>query len=483
MAEEKPAITSIDIDEAIAAARIRGDGRFSVDAVIKLLPGRKSKALTERVERSLDSDDDFFNDGDGNYLCRSEFFRNGYFLITPDELEIDEGILFPGHRFSPFIPSDVFPSEVKLHDPDGGEVRQKNYHGRLAELFPYHLLMGSEQVFDFLIAEHAGNRRLSESATGRERIVLRVFDLAEFYAGCEFSSGDALCCRIEDYRRGVFSFEHLPGNKRKSSAVKSFCRTFETALEQVIDRFDNYFDIPEQLSWAFYCAPPAILTREGATASLDEFIRETKAVEIDYSSGATVLARRRETAAADGALAEVPEGVRVSRGETDSVEDLLLSIGTAITVNEIDAFIEECCYYREFDFEVFYARCFGAEELNFADEAQRAVFLNFVEDRWETVSGNYNREPDEPKAAIRSAILEVVEARSAYLAELRQREDGEPPEGKLRKLAELAIYLNDILKLIQVPDYQADEEETEAILETVAGIAETQQELIETEKI
>ncbi|MEI2999924.1 MAG: hypothetical protein V8T86_03335 [Victivallis sp.] len=57
-------------------------------------------------------DDRFFDDGKGNFTSRAAFFRNYEFVLTPDEWEIQEGILFPGHRFAAYVSPAVFPSEA-----------------------------------------------------------------------------------------------------------------------------------------------------------------------------------------------------------------------------------------------------------------------------------------------------------------------------------------------------------------------------------
>lgn len=476
-------ISAIQIAEAVAAAQTAGDGRFSLSSVLKLLPGRKTRALTERVRRELEGDEAFFFDEDDQYTLREAFFRDSSFLITPDELEIDEGILFPGHRFSAFMPAEVFPSEVELCEAGGEKIRQRNFAGPLLQVFPYHLLMGSEQVFDFFIAEHEGNRRLAQKAGGAEKVTLRVFDLKAFYRRHDFSTGDALRCRVVDYRRGVFFFDYVSGDERKNAALVKFCDDYAAGMAKVIARFGAYLDIPEQLAWGFFYSPAALRTAAGATASLDEFIKNTQALEINYDAGHSVLTLRRggEDDGGDDGYA-VPEGVSVSKGCVDSLEALLKSVGSVLTLAEIDAYILESCHYRELDFDTFFDRCFGSESLDFVDDAQEAVFYNYVEDRWEDLTGNYNRVDDEPKAETRNAILELIDNRSRCLGELRSRgaNAGDLCEEKLGRLAEVSRYLQELLTLLNDPGCFPSEEELEAMNETIAGIAETQNDIIES---
>lgn len=494
----KPEITTAMIDAAVAAARMCGAGRFTVKEVLTKLPGRKTKALTERVERSLEADESFFGDEAGNFCGRAEFFTGGHFLVTPDELEIEEGILIPGHRFAAYLEPEVFPSEVTLR-PAGSDtpLQQREFSGALATIFHYHLLLGSEQVFDFLIAEHGDNARLADGVQSGDKVKLNVFDCKALYKVLDFQEGDALLCRVVDYAAGIVEFEYLSGAKRSGNEVKLGCAAIEETLQRVIDRFDNYLDIPAQLAWSCYFGGEALL--EKPRASFDEWLRQATSIEINFDSGHTVLARRRheedvndadmcggdhdhdhEDALEDG-TADIPDGVGVSKGEVGNLSSMLGEIGLALTPVEIDSYILDCCYTRELDYESFYARCFG-RELDFADTAQEAVFLNYVEDRWEQLTQQYDRVSDEPKGEVRGAILEVLDAKNSFLDVFR----GDPeaakrlPTDKMRQLAEISHYLDELLRLLNSSAHTFVEGEAEAMSERIADIADSQRDLIES---
>ncbi len=485
MATSQTRISAAAIEAAAAAARMRGGGRFTLAEVLAGLPEEAVRdELAERVSRLLESDETLFWDESGEQFAgRAEFFSGAEFLITPDELEIEAGILIPGHRFAPFVSAEVFPSEVVLKDAaDGQELPRRKYEGELTTLFPYHMLLGSEQVFDFFIAEDPVNQEVvSRSGSGKE-LTLHVFDMRAFYDKHSFSSGDALWCTVQDWSKGKIRCRFLSGEDRRNDATRGWCERFAEALERVIDRFEQYFDIPEQLAWSFF-EDGALLRNGDQAASLDEFIRMTDRVEVAYDAGHTALTRRSgdEEADADDGGAMIPEGVRVSRGMTDSLGGILQELGLAITPVEIDGFILDCCYYREFDFESFFARCFGREPLTFADEAQEAVFRNYVEDRWEDLTGNYNRTDDEPKAELRSSILDLVETRLEFLNALRGAPEAASklPEPEMRRLAELALYLDELLRLLNSPEHTLEPEEADAMSETIAGVEETQEHLLE----
>ena len=110
-----------------------------------------------------------------------------------------------------------------------------------------------------------------------------------------------------------------------------------------------------------------------------------------------------------------------------------------------------------------FSRIFSHHELDLEDEAQQAVLLNFLEERFEVLLENYNRADDEVKAELRSQIMEAVSRRIDYLTMLGASgsEPGENEKENIRKLAQIAAKLNEALKLLNHPGFTPDRQERE----------------------
>ncbi|MBS1369322.1 MAG: hypothetical protein HPZ91_05125 [Lentisphaeria bacterium] len=478
MSEAESEFTIRQIETAIDALIAAKTGKpLTAAQIIRELGGKKLKALADRVDRTLAGDDRFFDDGRGNFTCRSDFFHHYEFLVTPDAWEIEQGWLFPGHRFTAYVNPEVFPSEVILTGPDGKAVKLETVNIPVSQVFHHHLLLGSEQIFDFLTAESAANAHLSRNPQPSDLVTLNVFDLKEFYRKNKFSAGDALLCRVEEWGSGAVSFRCLSGSDRREADLKSWITAYEKALSIVFDRFENYPEIPEQLAYACFFGA-GTLPEAAKSASLDEFVRRTNEVEINFDSDHTVLAKRPDNA--DEYPLELPEGVAVSRGETGEIGALLREIGSPLTPVEVDGYILDCCYARELDFEEFFARAFGREKLNFIDEGQQAVFYNYIEDRFEELTGSYNRVDDEPKAPLRSSILELVDDRLEFfdfLASLGKKLDKLPHE-EMHKLAAISMQLDEILKMLNDPGCTPDAGDLDRLSEAVELRTDEQETLI-----
>lgn len=416
---EKKIIDIGEIENAIAAA----GSTFTIASLQKAL-GDKSVALRDRLSRLLDSDGEFFTDG-ANYFSKAAFFAERKFLVTPDEWEIANRVLVIGHRFLPFFAENVFPSEIILADEKTGQaLDKKSVTMPLGKAFNYHLLLGSEEIFDFFIAEDPANAWLRSSRAGSENVTFQLFDMAEFYRAKNFTFGDALLVEVVDYSEGKFKYRYLSGESRSAAARKQAVKVFDAALLRVCDKFERYLDIPEQLAQGVFQAGAAAPLER---VSLDEYIRESNALEINSDGDHAVLLPAANFASpGDEENSVIPSFISLSGGETGSIGAILKSIGSTYTEVELDSMLRDYCYNRESDAGEFFRRYFG--EANFTDEAQEAIFANLIAEKLENMQETYDREADEAKAALRRDVLDFCETRQAFFDRIAA---GEIDAGKL----------------------------------------------------
>ena len=483
-------LSARQLEDAVAAARMRGAGRFSLADVLALLPGRKDAALENRVLRMLDVDETLFRGTDDVFCGRAEFFTGKTFLITPDVFEIRQGVLIPGHRTAAFVSPEVFPSEVELADAEtGAAFGMRDFSARLDMLYNYYLLLGSEQFLDYLAADDPANEVFSDGTSGDRPAVIPVYDLADFYRKHDFQPGDALVATVTDWCEGRITLRRLAAAGRRDG--RAWSEVLADSLEKVISLYEHYFDIPEQLAYGFFFGGDRLFGAPEAMRSCDEFIRETDRIELRYLDDRTVLAACGDAGEGDEDddecgcgehhghhhPGELPEEVRVSRGETEDFARMLRELGVFLTPVEVDSYILDSCSFSAPDYDEFFRRCFGGRDLAFADDAQEAVFHNMVEDRWETFTANYDRESDRGKAELRGQILEILDEKIAFLDGVSDPE--KLPSSEMRRLAEISIWLDELLRLLNSPKHELAENEADDMAEKIAGLGETQTALIE----
>lgn len=473
-------IDSNKLDHDVNIFLNKSTGAFNADDLIASLAYKfdsvdETESFKSRIVRELDGNIELFKDiAKGEYQLKRLFFQDGEFCITPDKHEIAQGILFPGHRFSAFCSEDIFPSEVKFTGTESKKQPPlKDVSEKLEDIIKYHVLLGSEQIFDFLIAENQANMKLLQGKNTGSQVKLKAFDIKDFYRANDFEEGDAIAVKILDWTKGCFNFSYIPGSSRKAGKVKQWVEQYSAAIDKTIDDYESYLEIPDQLSNAFFIGGRELLTAGGA--SLDEFYRNNDHIEISMDNGHTILTRKSDTDIPEEEL-EVPEDVMISKGTTASMDEILSEIGIPMKTPEIDAYILDQCYRKELEFVDFFSRCFGNERLNFIDDAQENVFMNYLEDRWERFSERYNRHADELKAPVREKILETVEERLEWLQFLNSIDiaAAQLPEKEMKKLAEISLRLTTMLNMLNSDDYSIDENEVENVLDAVEKLAETQ---------
>jgi hypothetical protein len=445
--------------EEIETALTKVTGNFTFNDFCELIPVLKQDkdgTLKRRVQRLLDGDCRLFDDQKGNYIKREDFFMGFEFLITPDAWEISQGYIFPGHRFAGIFTDDIFPSDVKFISPLNEETPTYQVDISLGKIFRYHLLLGSEQLFEYFIADDESNSHLKKSVNNDSNVKVTVFDLQKFFKVCKFEEGDAIKCKVLDYKNGIVSYTYLSAEDRLYNTFKEYTQTFDGALTKVFERFEDYPDIPEQLTWALYYSG-----RNSAPISFEEYLRTTTAMAISAEGDHSIFA---PVNISETGSVSLPEGISVSGGETKDASVILKEIGSSLTMTEIDSFILDSCYARELEFEPFFNKLFGRKHA-YADEAQEVIWKNFLEERFEELTTNYNRYDDEIKAPLRTTILELIEDRLDFLGQIADLgiSLGEKATDYLKQMAAISLQLNEILKQLNNPAYTPTAEELEPV--------------------
>ena len=454
-----------------------GNHRSDINRLLAALPGEfKISEVAGDIpvsawENIVDNDEAFFRDGD-RVVRREAFFTGRSFLVTPEEWEIEAGILVPGHRFVPYLDPEVFPSEVVMRRNRRAAAKvEKKF--KISQVLGCFQLLGTEQMLDVLAAESPANGFLRSGIQGDTEVELTVFDLADFYRENEFEAGDAIRCEVVDCAAGVVKYAYLSGAKRSAAKKKAFIAALEDACAAALKRFDEELPVPEVLAWSFFLGGDTLTHPE---ASLDEFVVESLRIILSPGAGEGKELRIATDDADDGDAPppEVPEGFGISSGETGAFPSMLKSVGSSLTTEEIDGFILDCCATRELDFSHFYSRAFGHAAPAFADEAQEAIFMNAIEERFEELTTHYDRVDDEIKAPLRSSLMEMVEDRLEFLSELAVRDDGAPTADKLRRLALVSGKANELIKLLNREDFMPDTAEAERLEAQVENLLDEQ---------
>ena len=234
-------------------------------------------------------------------------------------------------------------------------------------------------------------------------------------------------------------------------------------------------------------------------ASLDEFMAASSKVQLRLEGDHAVLFVPDNASDGDGPEAhdhsgcghdhcdcghdhatELPAGLSLTGDDIDDPLKLLSEAGFPLSQVEVDGFMLDAIYGRESDFDGVRSRIFGHAEFDFADDVKQAVLLNYLEERFENLRDNYNRADDEPKAELRSQIMEAVSKRLDYLSALGAADEDPGPEEKnrMRRLAEISARLGEVLRLLNHPGFTPDQPELDRLGDLIDDQLARQEEML-----
>ncbi len=434
------------------------------------------KEVEQEIEILLKEYHLFVNTEENTYTTQSEFFKDAKFCVAPSEYEINNGILIPGHRFAPFSCDSVFPSEVEITFNGHSEpIQTKDMDTPIHDAAAFHTLLGSEEMFHHFIADHQENHETIAAGNPNGFLLVTVLDMDELYDELSFKKGDALIFTVKDWDNGIFTFEHVPAANRDDSDKKSWLESFETALVTVFDENGYYTTIPEQLANAYFKAKEKVFKKP--SLSIDEFLEMSENIDIIMLGGQTILWKKNEPAGEDSSV-EMPEEVMFSQGETDSLEGILKAIGSEIAPIELDSFMYNELYQGGETLEPVIDRCVFYKKEAFSDDAQEAVFLNYLEERWEDIIDSYRRDSDKDKGSIRRRLMQLTDERLRFFLEAGDKAENAAEELK-ESLEHTVNNMRSLMAMLNSDDYFTTEEEFEKAMEGVEHLGEIQSQIIE----
>ncbi len=431
------------------------------------------KRVTRETELILQSSDDIFL-SKGKVYPKQVFFRSTRFRIRISQVEAEEKILIPGVSFIVFSNQELFSSEFQLHDENGTPFSIVSRSILFSRTAPAFYLLGHSGIIDYLSAEAEENRQMMKGSADVNLLTVRlsVFDCSEFFKKNDLRAGDYLVVSVDDWQKGIFTVRAEKQNDVTDELQRAYLRDFEQALVQVCEDESDYIDIPGQISEAYFKAfennrdlrnrpylpleeyrlfmseiaikrdgPEWILTpvdnldTPGDFEQVMEHARRTVANQNEHTDcqcghehgehGDCQCGHDHEhnpQVTLDPDLS--PDRFSVSSGTINSTDDILTELNAPVNSIELTAMIFEAFSNGEESFENFKSGLMDWLNLNFADDAQEAAFINFLEDDWEIAAEYYSPEEDSNRAQLRSRLLDLTRIRIDTAVRILERYKG-----------------------------------------------------------
>lgn len=251
----------VSLDKAVENYIASARQAFTITDMLEQIHSQvnpKTKDLQKQVEKRLTGPSrQFFKDPDtAVYTPRQIYFSGAYFCISPTAEEIQQGILFIGHRFIPFASTKVSPMQYQIQW-QGKQIERKKIRVLWQKIQNYYGLWSDLIITQLLVMEDSDNAKIVDPGgkkKARQELEVQVLDMAEVYKACNFQPGEHFHVKIEDWQNSVFSLEHAAAYGADTPEVQKQITIFTEKLAYVQKESGVLLDIGEQLSRAlFYC--------------------------------------------------------------------------------------------------------------------------------------------------------------------------------------------------------------------------------------
>ncbi len=228
---------------------------------------KKSEAEISHILRI----NDYFVCEEEIFYPRNTFMENIPVRIQPTELEIEKGILIPGHRLLPFHPFGKLLDEIVLRF-NGSPLETETMHFKMVDLQVFFSLMDLEKMPIMNIGDI-----IDEEAP----LEIKTWNMRAFYEAKDFKVGDTLIAESIDFQSGLFSIRYDSQDNYRAHIfeIKKNDRKFIDSLKKVLEMKLEFPNVEKQLLYTYFSLKDAGWNRPGT--SLGPLLRENP--EIRFS--------------------------------------------------------------------------------------------------------------------------------------------------------------------------------------------------------
>ncbi len=339
------------------------------------------------------------------FITRAAFFSNKYFCIKPLPIEIELGILIPGHRAMPFTDPDKYPFSCN-YIINNEPIKKIAVELNIADFLETNYLFGEEYIPQLLDSDPANIDFdiMNPEHTLPNTVSITAFDMSHIYKENNFSNTDRFLAKTTNWGNGTIELEVLKTTKENPFEIteddekrNQWQIDFSHALKNNFKTHGPLSSIEEQLANTFFCNSSKLFSRH--CESIEESIREDSSIGISYYG---VECRLWEDGIDIPAVGPWNDGIQDASFLSNTLYE---EIGIPIPYYMLDAYIYDALYTEETEIgNIVYKMIPDPEEL---EDEQIAMFLLQIKQRYDTIKKTYNKFTDFEKGEARSRTLRL----------------------------------------------------------------------------
>ena len=415
------------------------------------------------------------------YQTRRGYFEQARFVIRPSRLEIQNGILIPGHRCLPFENPMLFPHEFQFIWK-GELIPKTNTEGSPEELYPFYSLYGEEYAPQYIARDNPDNEAAFNIDLYEEggEVSITTLDLRSLYRETGFVPGDRLVLQVSDWKAGVFTIQDVLRGPDVSEAAIEWARLLEQGFYSTFAQIGPGTSTEEQLVYAFWFGGRRLLDLPAMAVETFMYEYTEKIATVPYGMESRFWYAGKEIPdashwAEDGAPPDKTE-----------LEEMLYTYGLPISEYVVQSYVRDALYQQELDLSALLGRIVPAPiKMSGEDE----LFLaQYVMEVYEEFSQSYSIFLDKEMGPIRHSAAELHTAVVALMVQLSVNgvEQSWLPQHTLVILSQLQVHSARILEDLdhddphEPSDLQTIDTALEGMIETYEDIKHAVQEALDS---
>ncbi|AEJ18414.1 plasmid pRiA4b ORF-3 family protein [Gracilinema caldarium] len=414
------------------------------------------------------------------YQTRRGYFEHARFVIRPTRLEIQNGILIPGHRCLPFENPILFPHEFQFLWK-GEVVPKTTTEGSPEDFYSFYNLYGEEYAPQYIARDNPDNE-VSFNAHPYEEpgeVSITTLDLRSFYRETAFVPGYGFIVEVTDWKAGVFTLQEVLREGEVSEPSREWARLLEQGFFTSFEMIGPAASTEEQLAFAFWFGGRRLL--DLPAMSVETFMYEyTERIDtVPYGMETRFWYAGKEIPdmshwTEDGAPPDKTE-----------LEEILYTYGLPVSEYVVQSYVRDALYQQDNDLAAILGRIVPAPiKMNGEDEL---ILAQYVMEVYEAFSRTYSIFLDKDMGPVRHSAAELHTAVVALMSQLSSHGVDQfwLPQHTLVILSQLQVHCARILEDLDHDDpHEASDLETidialEGMIETYEDIKHRVQEALD----
>ena len=440
------------------------------------------------IEDWLDDSSEFvaiYDDkiADDRWYHLPTYFDGIEFCVKPTEEEIAAGILYPGHRFMPFINSEIHASEAILLN-GAQQISTFAVTKPMNELILYHAILGEHGMLEYFFEDHEDNITAIEMGKMPE-FTVTVMDMKDFYRKHNFTCGDTILMKVEDFNKGLLSLSYhaaVDEDAAYKGKVLKWSALFAQGLAKTIADNDAEMLMSEQLAAALVLNADFLL--KNPVLHIGGFLALSKEYSLKPVNGYVLFWDADSEPELDDdfemdfdELESIMDNDMGTPPDTNSLDGILRYMGFDFSQDEVEAYTRDELFHGGTSYENVVQRCLDDRVAAFPEYEVYTDALNrHFSTIWDEISASYNRFADGNNGKIRAKALQIKDRQTTWMRNLSNivTDISQLPESFI-ELAKSSGYLSQILVMLNDCDTLSPKEykQLEVTLDAFETMSET----------